>query len=83
MPKNAPVYLLTETPTGRYLSEREFQVMTYIARGVAPAVMANELGLSVKTVSTYRARIMEKMGMHSNAEVAVWAYQKGILKTAA
>jgi DNA-binding NarL/FixJ family response regulator len=80
---NVPMYRVTETPTGRYLSEREFQVLTEIAKGTAPAAIANLLGLSVKTVSTYRARILEKTGFKSNAELAVWAYRKGILQVAA
>jgi DNA-binding NarL/FixJ family response regulator len=60
--------------------ERELQVFTRIARGVSPAVMANELGLSVKTVSTYRARILEKMGMRSNAEIAAYAVRNQLVE---
>jgi DNA-binding NarL/FixJ family response regulator len=81
--KNSPLYRTLQTPTGRYLSEREFQVMAEIAKGTAPAAIANDLGLSVKTVSTYRARILEKTGFASNAEIAVWAYREGVLKVAA
>lgn len=77
---NIQIHKVLETPTGRYLSEREFQVMSGMARGVPPATIADVLGLSVKTVSTYRARILEKLRMRSNAEVAVWAVRKGILK---
>ena len=54
--------------------------VTRIARGVSPAVMANELGLSVKTVSTYRARILEKMGMRSNAEIAAYAVRNQLVE---
>jgi len=69
-----------EGPLHNRLSERELQVFTRIARGVSPAVMANELGLSVKTVSTYRARILEKMGMRSNAEIAAYAVRNQLVE---
>jgi len=69
----------TEGPLHNRLSERELQVFTRIARGIAPAVMANELGLSVKTVSTYRARILEKMSMRSNAEIAAYAVRNHLV----
>ena len=68
-----------EGPLHNRLSERELQVFTRIARGISPAVMANELGLSVKTVSTYRARILEKMAMRSNAEIAAYAVRKQLV----
>jgi len=66
-------------PIHNKLSERELQVFTRIARGISPAVMANELGLSVKTVSTYRARILEKMSMRSNAEIAAYAVRNQLV----
>jgi two-component system invasion response regulator UvrY len=66
-------------PLHNRLSERELQVFTRIARGISPAVMANELGLSVKTVSTYRARILEKMAMRSNAEIAAYAVRNQLV----
>lgn len=66
-------------PLHNRLSERELQVFTRIARGISPAVMANELGLSVKTVSTYRARILEKLGMRSNAEIAAYAVRNQLV----
>lgn len=69
-----------EGPLHNRLSERELQVFTRIARGVSPAVMANELGLSVKTVSTYRARILEKMSMRSNAEIAAYAVRNELVE---
>jgi two-component system, NarL family, invasion response regulator UvrY len=68
-----------EGPMHNRLSERELQVFTRIARGISPAVMANELGLSVKTVSTYRARILEKMAMRSNAEIAAYAVRNQLV----
>jgi len=50
------------------LADREYQVMLMIATGKTITKIAKELSLSVKTVSTYRARILEKMRMKSNAE---------------
>lgn len=52
------------------LSRRERQIFDMIVIGRNPAVMANELCLSVKTVSTYRARVLEKLKVRSNAELA-------------
>jgi len=62
------------------LSERERAVMLRIARGQMPLVMASEMGIDVKTVSTYRARLMEKLNLASNAETAVAVYKAGLLQ---
>lgn len=51
------------------LSDREYQVLRMIAEGKTVKYIAKELSLSAKTVSTYRARIMEKMKMKTNAEL--------------
>lgn len=51
------------------LSDREYQVLRLIGAGRTVSQIAEELSLSVKTVSTYRARILEKMNLHSNAEL--------------
>ncbi len=56
-------------PLHETLSDREYQVMCMIASGKAPTEIAEELSLSIKTISTYRGRILEKMGMKSNAEI--------------
>ena len=55
------------------LSDREFQVMRLIASGKTVSGIAEEMCLSVKTISTYRARIMEKMKMKTNAELMRYA----------
>jgi two-component system, NarL family, invasion response regulator UvrY len=55
------------------LSAREFQVFEKLAIGVTPSTIAAELSISIKTVSTYRARIMEKMAMKSNADLTHYA----------
>ena len=59
--------------TGETLSDREFQVLRMIGSGKPVGQIAEELGLSVKTVSTYRARVLEKMGMQNNAELTHYA----------
>ncbi|MGH7682245.1 MAG: response regulator, partial [Candidatus Eiseniibacteriota bacterium] len=55
------------------LSEREFQVFRTLASGRTVSQVAEALHLSVKTISTYRARIMAKMGLKTNAELTVYA----------
>ena len=57
-------------------------MFTRIARGLPPAVTAAELQLSVKTVGTYRTRILEKLGVASNAEVAAYAVRNRLLDAA-
>ena len=56
-------------PPHERLSHREFQVISLIGAGKTPAEIAQALHLSVKTVSTYRARILDKMGMKSTVEI--------------
>jgi DNA-binding NarL/FixJ family response regulator len=63
----------TEKPVHEYLSDREFQILCLIAVGKAPMEIADELSLSVKTISTYRARILRKMDMKTNAELMFYA----------
>lgn len=62
------------------LSDRELQVLCMFALGKINKEVANELSLSVKTVSTYRARILEKMGMKTNAELARYAIKNGLVE---
>ena len=62
------------------LSEREFQVFCKLAAGQAVSEIANELFLSVKTVSTYRSRILEKMGMKTNANLTYYAIKHGLIQ---
>ena len=60
------------------LSDREYQVMSMIASGKRLKEVAEELSLSIKTISTYRSRIMEKMNMRNNAELIRYALQNGL-----
>ncbi len=61
------------------LSSREYQILCMIASGKTGKEIASELNLSAKTVSTYRARVLEKMGLHSNAELTHYALQNGLV----
>ena len=61
------------------LSDREYQVLHMIASGKTVTEIAEELKLSVKTISTYRARILEKMNMKTNAELTRYAFQNRLI----
>jgi len=61
------------------LSDREYQVMCMLASGRRLKEVAEELCISSKTVSTYRARVLEKMGMSSNAELTYYAVKNGLI----
>ena len=61
------------------LSKREFEVFRRIASAQAVGEIAADLGLSSKTVSTYRTRILEKMAMRSNAELMQYAIRHGLV----
>ncbi len=62
------------------LSDREFQVLCKIASGRTATQIAQDLGLSVKTVSTYRSRILEKMHMQNNAELTTYAIKNRLVE---
>jgi DNA-binding NarL/FixJ family response regulator len=68
-----------KAPIHDSLSDREFQVMCFIATGKTITDIAKELNLSVNTVSTYRIRILEKMKMKSNAEITHYAVKNGLV----
>jgi two-component system, NarL family, invasion response regulator UvrY len=61
------------------LSQREFQVFLGLAKGNEPSTIAAELSLSRKTVSTYRARLMEKMKLSSNSDLTYYALTHKLL----
>ena len=61
------------------LSDREYQVLCLISSGKTVTQIANELALSIKTVSTYRVRILEKLKMKNNAEMTRYAIQEGLV----
>lgn len=62
-----------------HLSAREFQVFLKLARGETAGDIANALSLSVKTVSTYRTRLMEKMGLSSNSDLTYYALKNHLI----
>jgi two-component system invasion response regulator UvrY len=68
-----------DEPLHGSLSQREFQIFCKLAGGQAVSQIADELHLSVKTVSTYRTRVLEKMGMKSNADLTYYAVKNGLI----
>jgi DNA-binding NarL/FixJ family response regulator len=62
------------------LSDREYEVLCLIGSGKTISQIAEAMNLSVTTISTYRARILEKMRMKTNAELARYAIQKGLVE---
>jgi DNA-binding NarL/FixJ family response regulator len=69
----------TERPVHERLSDREFQVLRMIASGRTIREIAEELGINIKTVSTYRVRILEKMRMKNNAELTHYAIKNRLV----
>jgi two-component system, NarL family, invasion response regulator UvrY len=68
-----------DRPLHGELSQREFQIFCKLSGGTAVSKIAEELHLSVKTVSTYRTRVLEKMGMKSNADLTYYAIKNGLI----
>lgn len=60
-------------PRHGVLSEREFDILRLIGAGLAVSQIAVQISLGVKTVSTYRRRVLDKMGMHNNAQLTHYA----------
>jgi two-component system, NarL family, invasion response regulator UvrY len=69
-----------DKPMHSRLSEREFQIFCKIAAGQAVSDIADELCISVKTVSTYRSRILEKMNFSTNADLTTYALRNEIIQ---
>jgi DNA-binding NarL/FixJ family response regulator len=70
----------SERPPHELLSDREFQTLRMIASGKTVSEIANELALSVKTVSVYRARLLEKMGLKNNSEITHYAMKHALVE---
>lgn len=68
-----------DRPPHEQLSDREFEVLRLLASGLTPTEIADKLCLSIKTVSTYRSRILEKMGFKTTAEIMKYAITAGIV----
>ncbi len=69
-----------EKPSHEYLSTREFQIMCMIASGKTVSEIAKELFINVKTVSTYRSRILAKMDFKNNSELTNFCIREGFVK---
>jgi len=69
----------TDGPLHGTLSEREFQIFCRLAQGQGATRIAQDLSLSVKTVSTYRTRVLEKMKMTSNADLTYYAIKNNLV----
>jgi two-component system invasion response regulator UvrY len=69
-----------QNPPHERLSDREFQVLRLIASGKPVSAIAKELSLSVKTISTYRTRVLGKMGMANSAELTHYAIQNHLVE---
>ena len=69
-----------DKPLHEQLSERELQVFLRLARGETVGQMAESMSLSVKTVSTYRTRVMEKMKLASNSDLTYYALKTGLIQ---
>jgi len=72
-------FLNTDKPPHELLSDREYQVFSMIATGKSLTEIGTDLSLSVKTISTHRTRILEKMKMKKNAELIHYAIQQNLL----
>lgn len=70
----------TDTLPHETLSDREYQVLRLLASGKTVTEIAEELSLSVKTISTYRTRILEKMNMQTTAELMHYAISRGLVR---
>jgi DNA-binding NarL/FixJ family response regulator len=68
-----------DQPLHKHLSDREYQVLCMIASGKEVKEISSELALSAKTISTYRARLLEKMNMKTNAELTYYAIQNQLV----
>jgi len=68
-----------ERPPHELLTDREYQVFQMIAAGKSPKEIAAELSLSVKTISTFRSRVLEKLHVRNNVELAHYARQHGLV----
>lgn len=71
-------YHAGEKSSHEELSDREMQVLQQLASGKTVSEIADELSLSVNTISTYRARLLEKLGLNNNAELTRYAIDQGL-----
>lgn len=74
------VEMASDRPSHELLSDREYQVMCMLAGGKTVKEVGADLSLSVKTISTYRSRILEKMGLKNNSEIMRYALRVGLVE---
>lgn len=67
----------------KLLSDRELQVLRLVARGYSSKQIAGQIFVSAKTVETYRARLLEKLGLRTRSELVAYAVNTGLLNTEA
>lgn len=72
--------ILSEKPLYQQLSDREMQVFELFAKGKSVSEIAQEMILSANTISTYRSRIFEKLGLHNNADLIKYAIDHDLIK---
>jgi DNA-binding NarL/FixJ family response regulator len=72
-------YEHNEKPEYKNLSDREFEVLQHIASGRPLTEIADQLSLSVKTISTYRSRVLKKLGLKNNSDIVKYAMNHGLL----
>jgi DNA-binding NarL/FixJ family response regulator len=68
-----------DRPAHELLSDREYQILTMLSSGKTVSEIAAELSLSVKTISTYRVRVLEKLHLKNNAELTRYAIKQGLV----
>ena len=71
--------MVEREPFHAALSDREFQVLRALAQGETLKAIAARLAVSPKTVTTYRTRILQKLGLRTNAELVRYALEHGLL----
>lgn len=69
----------SDSPAHDVLSDREFEVLRHIAEGKGVSEIGEILHLSTKTISTYRSRLLQKMGLKNNSEIIHYALKNGII----
>lgn len=67
-----------EVPRHEKLSDREYQIFLELAAGTRPVDLGKKLKVSAKTIATHRARILQKMGFSTNAELTLYAYRHNL-----
>ena len=70
----------SDRPIHTELSQREFQILCKLGAGRSVSEIAKELFISVKTVSTYRSRVLEKMGLKNNADLTTYALRHNLIQ---